>query len=208
MWLSGRPAAHSFLCITHWQWAEDIYKAAVNLMRACFCKWRRRRQSVCPQVEPQVCSPFWPRQLCSVSTYSDCTEMMTSNDFQVLCVQSSYNQPITTAFTFLIFNTSTTSALLPSMMLLLLALTTFRRHFNADFLSIISWGIMCSVELQLSAAWIRNRVDVDIRSPRTKTISLLFITSALRYHFQIPKGRQKLQNPYEMQSKGYQNSRL
>lgn len=118
---------------------------------------------------------------------------MTSNDFQVLCVQSSYNQPITTAFTFLIFNTSTTSALLPSMMLLLLALTTFRRHFNADFLSIISWGIMCSVELQLSAAWIRNRVDVDIRSPRTKTISLLFITSALRYHFQIPKGRQKLQ---------------
>lgn len=119
--------------------------------------------------------------------------LMTSNDFQVLCVQSSYNQPITTAFTFLIFNTSTTSALLPSMMLLLLALTTFRRHFNADFLSIISWGIMCSVELQLSAAWIRNRVDVDIRSPRTKTISLLFITSALRYHFQIPKGRQKLQ---------------
>lgn len=119
--------------------------------------------------------------------------LMTSNDFQVLCVQSSYNQPITTAFTFLIFNTSTTSALLPSMMLLLLALTTFRRHFNADFLSIISWGIMCSVELQLSAAWIRNRVDVDIRSPRTQTISLLFITSALRYHFQIPKGRQKLQ---------------
>lgn len=119
--------------------------------------------------------------------------LMTSNDFQVLCVQSSYNQPITTAFTFLIFNTSTTSALLPSMMLLLLALTTFRRHFNADFLSIISWGIMCSVELQLSAAWIRNRVDVDIRSPRTQTISLLFTTSALRYHFQIPKGRQKLQ---------------
>lgn len=119
--------------------------------------------------------------------------LMTSNDFQVLCVQSSYNQPITTAFTFLIFNTSTTSALLPSMMLLFLALTTFRRHFNADFLSIISWGIMCSVELQLSAAWIRNRVDVDIRSPRTQTISLLFITSALRYHFQIPKGRQKLQ---------------
>lgn len=119
--------------------------------------------------------------------------LMTSNDFQVLCVQSSYNQPITTAFTFLIFNTSTTSALLPSMMLLLLALTTFRRHFNADFLSIISWGIMCSVALQLSAAWIRNRVDVDIRSPRTQTISLLFITSALRYHFQIPKGRQKLQ---------------
>lgn len=119
--------------------------------------------------------------------------LMTSNDFQVLCVQSSYNQPITTAFTFLIFNTSTTSALLPSMMLLLLALTTFRRHFNADFLSIISWGIMCSVALQLSAAWIWNRVDVDIRSPRTQTISLLFITSALRYHFQIPKGRQKLQ---------------
>lgn len=119
--------------------------------------------------------------------------LMTSNDFQVLCVQSSYNQPITTAFTFLIFNTSTTSALLPSMMLLFLALTTFRRHFNADFLSIISWGIMCSVELQLSAAWIWNRVDVDIRSPRTQTISLLFITSALRYHFQIPKGRQKLQ---------------
>lgn len=130
-----------------------------------------------------------PSTLFSLYTF----RLMTSNDFQVLCVQSSYNQPITTAFTFLIFNTSTTSALLPSMMLLLLALTTFRRHFNADFLSIISWGIMCSVELQLSAAWIRNRVDVDIRSPRTKTISLLFITSALRYHFQIPKGRQKLQ---------------
>lgn len=130
-----------------------------------------------------------PSTLFSLYTF----RLMTSNDFQVLCVQSSYNQPITTAFTFLIFNTSTTSALLPSMMLLFLALTTFRRHFNADFLSIISWGIMCSVELQLSAAWIRNRVDVDIRSPRTQTISLLFITSALRYHFQIPKGRQKLQ---------------
>lgn len=160
-------------------------------MTVCSCEWltvmeTEERLSVCPQVESDtVCSPVWSPVNSALSLY-----IQTLLRWWRLTVSKSYVQS-SHCISKLILPKCTHSQLLLSYRAWWASLRTFSsEHLSLDILmqntEVLYVEISCAVQ-SCRYQQLESRVDVDISSPRTQTISLLFITSTLRYHFQIPK---------------------